>query len=342
MLQDQESQPAEEVSRGIDMLNAGKETASDNQEIAEMLEMAGLVKQSYNQGDIPKALIAEMADTLAAELAVSKKKRRRQWLYGSLAGTAAALFIAVSAHMFLPGPSGQHLVQQNDTEQQEQQMAVNSGQSGTTDVPATRKEAVPQPEGSGSPVPENGKSGIAERQKKLVPGIVQDIVGENDGKTPDKEAESGQMAILHEEHSKDIHSSSALLAKNRQISGTEEKSLQDASMEVMLVLPDRTAQSVTVDHENKIIRQVYILEDNAEIVITQKATASSGASRADGETRALKLPDGSSTGKSPGEGKLKNSLKISRGAYDITIEGAKTEEELRLLGASLVVKKVKE
>lgn len=332
MLQDKEIQQAEEVSRGIDMLNEGRKVDTGQREVAKMLEMAGLVKQSYNKEHIPRDLIAGMADTLAAELGAGRKKRRRRWLYGGLAGTAAALFIAVSAHMFLSELSGQQFAQQHDTERQEQQMTVNSAQAGGVGPAA-------QPEVHGNPAPENDKPAVAEGWKNLVPGVVGDIPGKHDVQAPDKEAESNQMAILQEGASGDIHRSNALLAKSRKRSGAEEKISRDGPMDVMLVLPNQTAQSVTVDHENNIIRQVYILDNGDEITVTQTLAAVSGD---DTKASVLPPPADSHTGQSSGGGNLKNSVKVSQGAYDITIEGAKTDEELRLLAASLVAEKIEE
>jgi len=106
MAKNKDIDSAEELSRLLDELNAGKEPASNDPETAELLKIAALLRQSDIPASPPPHLLEQTAARAMAGLQARepKKKRRNNWLYSSALGTAAAVLLAVGLHLLPTSP----------------------------------------------------------------------------------------------------------------------------------------------------------------------------------------------------------------------------------------------
>ncbi len=88
-----------ELSAALDAVNRGETPDSRDDDIRELAAVAQLLKRSGP----PPAVVADLADTLSAELAA--KKRRRLWFASGAAGTAAAALLVIALNTGPSAPS---------------------------------------------------------------------------------------------------------------------------------------------------------------------------------------------------------------------------------------------
>ena len=311
MLIDKEFNKAEELSQFLDFLNHGNHPIVQDEEIKELVQLASVVKQSYRQEELPQVLIDSVVDQLATELQAEKKKRRTRWLYSGLAGTAAAVVIAAFIQFLVPQALEQQIAQQLDEPKEIQKMVGD-----TPMIAQTTPAIIPKQE----PIQE--KIPVAVPMEEKAPPSVSEVLEEivNVAKTPDIEEKPVQVAALQLEKSADrIMKKSVLMAESPINSLQMEKNSQP-EVKMIMVIPNKTAQSITIDKKSGDIKQVYHLGNHDEIVITQGLTPSLTEKTKDGI----------------------NSFIVKMGKYTIGIEGKKTLEELEKIAQSLVEKEMKE
>lgn len=331
MKKEQKLGQADELSRSLDSLNAGRQPAVQDEEVRELLEVAVLVKQSYHQADVPRLLIDEMAGKLAVELGTQQKKRRVPWLYGGLIGAAAAVVIAIAVQFLLPQPPEHNIALQMDANKTQKMTAADQA-SEPIRADSANQLLSPQPpaaESTPSTVP------VLPEEKPL------------DGVSKAIDQKSNQMAMLSPETpGNTAMRQSAAMAKTTITSSQEAKTVQpERKVAKMLVLPDQAAQSITVDTTSGIIQQVYNLDNNDEIIITQSPLAESGA-----KTRTSAKQDEGANAKMPvaqpaagqAEAAVLNSVTVRVDQYDVKVEGKKSTEELKKIALSLIVQEIEQ
>lgn len=316
MIKDKESWQAEELSLCLDALHEGRQSVSQDQEVQELIDLAALI-QAGNQAPVPEALIAEMADILAIELGEKKQKRRKQWLYGGLAGTAAACLIAAFVQFAIVPPADNYMAQQQDhgAQMQNSSLPVPSAQP-SREIDSSK---VLQQDGQIQQSESNQEAKRASQQ------LIAEIISQPEAR--EQEKQSDQLALLQQPSPDVSVRQSALMAKTAVI---EEPSNQtEQRISTMLVIPDRKPQSVRIDPDGSVIEQVYHFDSQDEILITQRLHVS----RED-ETAGNAQPFAKQNQKQP------NRITIKIDQYDITIVGKRTSAELQKIAETLIEKKI--
>jgi hypothetical protein len=339
---DKEYNQTDELSRCLDSLHDGERPVIQDGEIEDLLEVAVLVKQSFSQEDLPKLLIDEMADTLSAELRMQKQRQRRHWLYGGLAGTAAAVVIAAFVQFLLPQAPGNHIAQSMDTSLENQQIVAAADSAKAPIAAESPKVVIPQQdqteESTKATVPSPNEDKSVDSVSKVITDIIQGT------EVPAIEQKPNQVAILQQQVPNDM-----MMQKNAARKETSNKSVRasksiqpEHKMTMMMVMPNQTAQSTTVDNDSGVIQQIYHLDNNDEIIITQRLLDESGLkSKDDAQQTKMQVLEKSAI--QPFTEKTKdnsNSITVKVDKYDITIEGKETTAELQKIAASLTAKKL--
>ncbi|GBG57669.1 hypothetical protein SPFL3102_00970 [Sporomusaceae bacterium FL31] len=321
MIKDKESWQAEELSLCLDALQEGRQSVSQDQEVQELIELAAIIQQAGNQAVVPDILIAEMADVLAIELGEKKQKRRKQWLYGGLAGTAAACFIAAFMQFAVVPHSENYMAQQqnNRPEMQNFNPSVPSGQP-TQEVTSEKDLQQDGHIQQSEPNQEPPKSASQQLIAEILP----------QSEVMDQEKPSDQLALLQQPSSDVNTRQSALMARTAVI---EEQSNQtEQKISTMLVIPDRKPQSVMIDPDGSVIEQVYHFGSQDEILITQRFHASSET--AENIQQSKVQPFAKQNQEQP------NRITIKIDQYDITVSGKRTPAELQKIAETLIEKKM--
>jgi hypothetical protein len=344
MVKNKEYNQAEELSQCLDTLNEGRHPVVADEEIKGLIEVAALVKQSVSQEDVPKLLIDEMVDNLAAEL--REQKRREHWLYGGLVGTVAAVFIAAFVQFLMPQLSENHIARQIDDSMEKQEMVAVADQSSDPMMVEATNGMIPQQVQSGNSTETPVSAPAEEKSTDPISKVIAE--GIHEAELPRIDQKPNQVAILQQETPNAMTTrKSKSMAETGNKSLQENKSMQpERKIAMMMVMPNQAAQSITVDNTSGVIQQVYNLGNNDEIIITQRLL--------DDESRA-KIKEGVNQGEiqeladsaaqQPITKKTKdtmNSLSIKVDKYDITIEGKKTAEELQKIAESLAAKEIEQ
>lgn len=321
MIKDKESWQAEELSFCLDALHEGRQSVSQDQEVQELIDLAVLI-QAENPAPVPDALIAEMADVLAIELGKNKQKRRKQWLFGGLAGTAAACLIAVFVQFAIVPPADNYVAQQQDHGAQMQ----NSSPSVPTGQP-TREAA---PEKFRQQVDQIQQSESNQEAKRASQQLVAEIFLQPEAR--EQEKQSDQLA-LHQQPVPDVSArQSTLMAKTTVIE--EAGNQTEQKIRTMLVIPNHKPQSVRIDPDGSLIEQVYHFDSQDEILITQRLHVSREDENAGDTPQSKVQPFAKQNQKQP------NRITIKIDQYDITIIGKRTSAELQKIAETLIEKKI--
>lgn len=320
-----ESNQTEVLSQLLDGLNDGCRQETEDREAGELLEIATLLKKSGRQ-DIPHSLITKMADDLAIELGVKKQKRRRKYIYGGLAGTAAAVCLAAFVQ-FWPQSAGTDIAhEQPNAGMDSQQLASAAGESGKPAAQAVDEKITQQ-----APADRNTDS----------PGTA--AGGENTAAPPvSSEAQPPQQAAILQQPAADQSASPAAKARIALATLPDDKAGgAEQAMTVMLVIPNQKAQTVTIDHIAGMIRQVYHYDGKDEVVITQRRYEGTGKQAEEHSLHAeASVADGGVATDQAGEHIPSVTVQIDQ--YEITVAGSKTPEELKKIADSLVVKEIEQ
>ncbi len=336
MLKDKEYDQEEELSQGLDQLHDGKQPALRDEEVKELIKLAAVVKQSFQQEELPRGLIGEMADTLSAELGAQKTKRRKIWLYGGVMGTVAAVFIAGFLQFLLPQTPNSNHAQATDDNIEKQQFAAITDQAANLDIAQPSKESTPkQVEASNSNSTENKD---ADSLQKVISEIFQGTGA------PPKEDKSTQIAAIQQDAPKEIEMQRRMFVNEKIVDSSKAEEQNQSKIDTMVVIPNMEAQSIKIDNVRRVVQQVYHIGSNDEIIITQKmpddnqikskAKMKQGTAQDTVESAAMEPFI-----KKAGERMNSITLKVDK--YDITIEGKKSAEELQKIADSLMVKEIK-
>lgn len=343
MIQEKEAFQAEELSRGLDILNSNGQPVIQDQEVKEWIEMAAAIKQSYNQVEPPKELIADMAGRLAAELGEKRGQRHRYWLYGGLIGTAAAVVLAAFSQ-FLPPQMPDPIV----ARQAENGSIPAQQHTATIDPPVIPDTAAQNGESISQPVkPDKSEtSSVSQPMEEKAPASLPMMIAEiaKAIESPEAEQNPNQVAALEQEMPKDAAANKSIAADGSKIrSQREEKTVRSTEkIAIMLVVPDETAQSVTIDTIHGFIQQVYSVGKRDEITITQRIIDETKKERKMSLKQEETVIFRSSAAVEPSSEKEEvNSITVRIDKYDVTVEGKKSTEDLKKIAESLVARKIK-
>ncbi len=272
-----------ELSAALDAVNRGEQPDCRDEEIKELAAVAQLLKRSGP----PPAVVAGLADTLSAEL-TARRKRRRLWLTSGVAGTAAA---AVLVFALNTGPTAPP---------QPQMTVPPAGSVVIQTVPqqetATDKAGDARPAKPSAPA---AKEAPAQKVKEAAPAPAPE--------RPAAVAADNQQAKQR-----------TMLAKPPD--KTAERAADKAAGS-FLVWPGHEPDTVTVDKDAGLVRQVYGSGDK-QVVITQRPAGGAAAAARDGAAGA-------------GAPEKANMVTVTIGAFVVTVEGNLPEEELQKIARSL-------
>lgn len=326
MQTEQARRQTEELSREIDKLTIAGHRAVADPELDELLDVADMLKHSCPGDEIPHSLIGGMADTLAVELKARQERRRRSRLYTVLAGSAAAVVLAVGVQLTL--------FQQHSALPPAEQLEarVTPPTAPADKAYGEAKQAAPAPAGGQqakekAPADSEIKPQIA---AGLLPAVMADKINET-VRTAKGEENSEQLAmnaadIAAEQPQPELR----LMAKARMAVPAGKEADGEQTINRLLVLPGHPAQSVTVAPDRKQVEQIYKLHGREEVRVIQRLPGALPAADTAGE--ASRQSDASAA-----KDKV-NRVTITRDGYEVSVEGRQTTAELKKLADSLVIR----
>lgn len=325
---EEERQQAEVLSQEIDNLTIEGPRAVVDPEVAGFLAVADMMKHDCSGDEIPHSLIAGMADRLSAELKTKREQRRRHRLYTVLAGSAAAVVLAVGVQLTLFQqnnnlPPAEHLEAQVTPPP-----ALTDKAAGEPDRTVPGGEPTAQEKAPATQPDRGSKTQIA---AALLPDTVLNKLNEVAGEAKEEE-KSGQLAMSAADVAAEKpQQETRLMAKARlAVPAGEEKSGAEQTITHLLVLPGRTAQSVTVAPDRKLVEQVYKMNGRGEIRVIQRLPGALSVTDAAGAASRQ-------SGVSAAKDKV-NRVTVTRDGYEVMVEGRQTTAELKKLADSLVIR----
>ena len=290
---------AEELSAAIDQLNAGQPSVTTDQETAELLAVAALLRNSALPVKPPEHILSATVERAAAGLAAHKKPSRNPWLYSGLLGAAAALLVFFGLH---GTPEIQEIAQQTMPAAVPQATPTEK----TTPVAPTEKPRSGPPQAKpASPDATSAPPAAAPAAKPAAP--VQPVPAEA---RAERAATSLKSAIP------------PAMPKEKATAGDL----------TALKLPGRTADSITQDSTSGSIRQVFSTGMPQELVITQRKLPA-GQKDAAVQSEQAAMPE-MARKYSIGPTTV-NKVVITINDQEITLEGRQTVEELSALAKRL-------
>jgi len=291
-----ENRRLEELSAAIDALNRGRRPSAEDEETRELAAVALLLKQS---APFPAA-VDGLAEKLSAELAA--RKRRRRWLMSGTAGTAAAALLVFALNYHPGAPPPPLALPPAGSVTIERVPAPAAGRPPAAEAPPAQERAAgAKPETAGSDGP----------PAQAVPPPAEAPPGQDKPVAAAAEPEPGQKRMM--------------LAEKVDTALSKPADPQVA----MLTWPGHQPDSVTVDREAGVVRQVYGTGDG-EVVVTQRST----------NRAKVMLPEVGKSASPSGVSGLPGPRKVNRVTLTVkgivvTVEGSRPEEELWKIAQSL-------
>ncbi|BBB91490.1 MAG TPA: hypothetical protein PKA28_15865 [Methylomusa anaerophila] len=229
---------AEELSAAIDSLNMGLKPAAVSEEINNLIIVAGIIKQSYQQVQTKPDHTTALAERIAAGIEKKRKKRRKKfsiWAFAGGIGSIAAVLLAAALNL-VPPLHQEHglredappdkVIAANDTQAPlPNPVYENTGQESVPGIPPSSLDDKPAPEQSG---------------------------------TVEKQADTSSKAPIRTFALPD----SGAVPGNSNVSRVR--------------LPGRKADAVTEEAGTGIVRQIYGKGTPREIIVTQLPPAGGG------------------------------------------------------------------
>jgi len=291
----------EELSWFLDEMNVNHQPPCDDKEIAELLTVAFLLKDTDCQVLPPQHLLDQTVDRALAGIYSGKSKKIKKWFFSGVLGTAASVILALGLNLL---PSWQEQIplipqiastaQQQDTSQSKPIIEPPSTVFQTTPyelpkpeviVPATVKQS-PTREKRDLPAPPLPLTEVAGPQNTLKKSLI---------------IEEKAPRLLD----------------------------QAKSAYTPLSLPNKTPDLIVTDKENAMLRQTYYKGTSQEITITQNLHPSLN------HTIQSKSKTSLTTETVKDKSNLINRVKVILFGQEIIIEGRQSKEELEKIAESL-------
>lgn len=296
----------EELSRLLDELNNGREAASDDKDVDELVTLASLIKNAAINAEPPQHIINDTVACIAADFAARRQKRLRTWLFSGLAGTAASILLIIGLNLhaawFNAATNPAPAVQVQDTVLVPQEAAP----------PVAALPPAPQTDNAGSvAAPPEQPAGSAEASRATPLPVA-----------ADKPAATPRMAKVFEA----APDENAQPAAERKYTA---KAMVDFAADKItpLSIPGKKADSLLVDGDTGTVCQVFNKGTAGEFVVTQqiKNKTAAPAARAAGALSAKSGPDEI------------NKVTVIINGQEVTVEGRMSREELMRIAKTLTL-----
>lgn len=296
----------EELSLLLDEINAGRKPECEDHELAELLAVAELIKNTSGPVCPPQHILDQTVNRALAGIEAGKPKPSRSWWFSGTLGTAAAVLLVIGLNMLpswkervpaLPPPP--IVSQQKDAPQAK--------------VPTVERPAAPQPVPPATAPAANEQAPVSE--EKTNPTVAQ--VPPTD---PPKPQVPKEKSIIAAEMPRTNQSKSAYIL---------EAAKPPAPALAPLKLPGRTPDLVVTDRENGVLRQLFNKGTPQEIKITQRLQP------ADEGNIQAKSQNPSVAKAADSDQEPVNSVKVMIAGQEVTIEGRLSRQALLKLAESL-------
>lgn len=291
MMQDE----LDKLSRSLDQLNAGQQPADNSPEIAELLEVAALLKQSDLPVAPPSHILDATVQRAASGLRAGRVSRTR-WMYSGLLGAAASLLIFLSL--------------QGLPEWRSTTLPLASTQP---PAPAAQTiDAVPPATTTGSPA-----GATFESPPSVPPAVLAPVPQVPSAKSQSKPAETASAATPK------------LAARSAPV---ETYNATVPSALKPLMLPDRSPDSVSIDPASGALRQVFAAGTAQELVIVQRSVEFK--INASPPPQQPRVHSDVKSAANQGGSQL-NTVTVVIAGQEVTLSGRRTRQELLDIAASL-------
>lgn len=306
---------AEELSRLLDELNAGRQPGSNHQETTALLAVAALIKETGPYP--PQHILDETVAQASAGLPVRKPKRFSAWLYSGALGTAAAVLLVISLNLLPSGSPQAPAMPPSVTEPEATGVAPEAPQKQQAPfVARTPASEQPKVADSGQPKP----PALAEQAPAgVTPGKT--------GTAPqNRAADQAQPPMLAKRAAVNPDQAPKAVEAPSSVKATDNPSVRSSERRNATVfsLPGQNADTIVTDKDGGTVRQVFHSGTPQELIITQRA-ASAGSARAKKAASAEDTPVKSGV----------NKITATIHGQEVTVEGRQTSEELQEIAETL-------
>ncbi|HWR38176.1 MAG TPA: hypothetical protein VN611_01635 [Patescibacteria group bacterium] len=338
---------AEELSRLLDEINAGRQPDCTDNALSELASIADWIQQNADPVPPPQYLLNQIVDKTLSESFTSTQKRRRFWLYSGSLGTVAAVLVVAALNLLPASP--EEILPPPTSPQTSPASTVPAFVEATT-VPDTKAPAsaakapsaaatspaqdtapshlVLPPPASTFPPPELSSSAppTPEHRKVMAPDVAPGITA-----APPRTIQEAPLPSLKANKflalSENSRRSVALPPDSLTVStGPAPLAVEEPTL-TPLVLPGQTPDLVVTDPATGQIVQTYFRGTQQEVTIIQQHLT----------TTADKSLPSPSSGSSKDTSSL-HQVTITLGNQQITIEGCQSPQELEQLARSLTTK----
>jgi hypothetical protein len=296
----------EELSLLLDEMNAGRKPECEDRELAELLAVAELVKNTSGPICPPPHILDQTVNRILEGIEAEKPKPSRSWLFSGTLGTAAAVLLVIGLNM-LPSWKEQVPVAPPPPVVSQQKEALQA--KAVADEQPTAPQAAP---GDTTPAPKQQPPVTEQKTSTTVASVLPS--------DPPKPQVPRDKSVITEERSRTSQAKSIYIPSAAK---------PPTPALPPLKLPGRMPDLVVTDTENGVLRQVFDKGTPQEITITQRLQpADEVGTQATSQSPSVSKAAGSNQ-------EPITTVKITISGQEVTVEGRLPRQELLRLAGSL-------
>ncbi|MBP2662447.1 MAG: hypothetical protein H6Q71_395 [Firmicutes bacterium] len=328
------SKEAEEFSLLLDKLNSGTIPESDNEETAELLAVAALLKKAEISVPPPQHIVDQTVDKIIRAMPARRPSRSKTWLYSGVVGTAASVLLIISLNFISPWTQKPSLIpppvigtnQVTAPDQNAPSEKFNATQQTLV------SQAVPDPSAHKQPsvIPSNvspaDESKISSNKEiASVPPLVTSTHTQLPGELP---LPSNSAVLDHAMKEQAVTTGDTKPARKWASSPPAKSPKSIPFVQTVLSLPGLVPDSTAINKESGTIVQVYYKGTPQEIIITQRLLNNLSTTPTSNTPHQI-----DENGEKPG---TSNKVTAKIFGQEVSVEGLQTKQDLLKLLQSLV------
>ena len=339
----------DQLSLLLDELNAGRQPNTDDEETAELLLVATLLRHEGEPVTPPPHILERTVDRALEGITQTKPKPVRSWWYSGAFSAAAAALVILGLQLF-PSWQQQPPIVVSPPSVAREQTAPQAPVS--TSIPPTATDMQPQANEPPAKNIEQARPAPAAQPPAITPPVVAkpatDTLPVQAAAIPEQPQPPASAPILAQQPPGNTAASreqtkppvTAKAAEEvRSSSNTKSIHFERSTASIPenvaptltpLTLPGKTADIITIDKESGSVRQVFFKGTPQEITITQSISAANSTVT----PKSSRLPSATDKAVDTTQTGL-TTVQLTIDGQDVLIEGRRSQQELLQLAESL-------
>ena len=298
----------EDLSQLLDEMNMGQYPKSIDEETADLLYVASLIKKADLPIEPPPHILEQTVAKVVASLPPSTTPKNRKWLYSSALGTAASILLLFGLHLMPSWSEAPSIMPPSPLTETASAIQEPPNEKQKSISSQTAPQELPEPAKTIAPP--------SKIEEKIPPKKAIETTPPPSSLNPDK-----APPIIKEE--------SNMIHQSKSAHKLKMLPLMEETPPSPLSLPGKVADAIVIDEKSNTVRQIFYKDTPEQIIIIQRPLTNEttiDTSQTFVRTDAAQKAETATA---------RNKITINIYDQEVTLEGYQSEQELITIGKTL-------